>query len=167
MMMGGSKNAETIYRLVQKNHHHRRRLRPRAKTINTIRFASFDSKGRKDKTVTPSTVVLLRHGQSLWNKIPTFTGWCDVPLTDLGIEQAEGAALLMKDRGFDFDLVYSSELKRAYKTAEVVLETMNYPVPSNQIEPTKVWKLNERQYVNRTILCVTDIVPNYIVLYFT
>ena len=89
-----------------------------------------------------TTVVLLRHGQSLWNKIPTFTGWCDVPLTDVGIKQAEGAARLMKEKGFVFGSVYSSELKRAYETAEVVLKVMN-----ERIEPTKLWELNERQYV--------------------
>lgn len=66
-------------------------------------------------------------------------------MTDLGIEQAEGAARLLKEKGYDFDLVYSSELKRAYRTAEVVLETMN---DSTQIEPTKGWELNERQYVD-------------------
>ena len=89
-----------------------------------------------------TTVVLLRHGQSLWNKIPTFTGWCDVPLTDVGMRQAEGAARLMKEKGFVFGSVYSSELKRAYETAEVILKVMN-----ERIEPTKLWELNERQYV--------------------
>ena len=142
MMMNTSKGAETICRIARKNRSHRRRLRT-PKTFNATRFAS--SNGIFESDTTPSTVVLLRHGQSLWNKIPTFTGWCDVPLTDLGIEQAEGAAHLMKEKGYDFDLVYSSELKRAYRTAEVVLDIMN---DSTQIEPTKGWELNERQYVD-------------------
>ena len=141
-----SKGAETICRIVGRNQNHRRRLRA-TKSFHTTRFTSSHSIYESETTPPLSTVVLLRHGQSLWNKIPTFTGWCDVPLTDLGIEQAEGAARLMKEKGLDFDLVYSSELKRAYKSAEVVLETMNDSASSTQIKPTKVWELNERQYV--------------------
>jgi 2,3-bisphosphoglycerate-dependent phosphoglycerate mutase len=68
-------------------------------------------------------------------------------LTDVGIEQAEGAALLMKEKGFNFDLAYSSELIRAYKSAEVVLDVMNSTGSSAPMEPRKVWQLNERQYV--------------------
>ncbi len=149
MMIGGGKNAESIRRILLKQHGRQRRQRPLF-ILNANRYASFHSKSGSENTVPTSTVVLLRHGQSLWNKIPTFTGWCDVPLTDLGIEQAEGAAHLMKEKGFDFDLVYSSELQRAHKSAEVVLETMN----SNRIEPTKAWELNERQYVYTTIFCM-------------
>ena len=150
---------EIVRRIVQKTHQHRRRQR--SPTIfNVTRCASFHSKTGSGETSPPSTVVLLRHGQSLWNKIPTFTGWCDVPLTDLGIEQAEGAARLMKERGLNFDLVYSSELKRAYKSAEVVLETMNDPLSSRRIEPKKVWELNERQYVDRKAFCVFTIDNN-------
>lgn len=150
--MNISKGGETICRIVRKNHNHRRRPRI-PKPFNATRFASSHGILVSETTPLPSTVVLLRHGQSLWNKIPTFTGWCDVPLTDLGVEQAEGAARLMKEKGYDFDLVYSSELKRAYRTAEVVLETMNDPVPSRQIEPTKGWELNERQYVVDDLMC--------------
>ena len=61
------------------------------------------------------------------------------------IEQAEGAARLMKEKGFNFDLVYSSELKRAYQSAEVVLDILNDTSRSKSIEPMKVWELNERQ----------------------
>jgi len=142
-MMRGNKNAETIRCVIQKNH--RRRQYPTI--VNGTHCASYHSKQKSEKTSPPSTVVLLRHGQSLWNKIPTFTGWCDVPLTDLGIEQAEAAARLMKERCFNFDLVYSSELKRAYESAAIVLGILNDTAASASIEPTKVWELNERQYV--------------------
>jgi 2,3-bisphosphoglycerate-dependent phosphoglycerate mutase len=97
----------------------------------------------------PSTVVLLRHGQSLWNKIPTFTGWCDVPLTDVGIEQAKDAARVMKEKGLDFDMVYSSELRRAYESAEAVLDVLSGTTMSNSRKPIKLvkaWELNERHY---------------------
>lgn len=161
-MIGGSKNAESIRRVLLKQHGRLRRERSRF-MLNVNRYASFHSKNGSENTAPTSTVVLLRHGQSLWNKIPTFTGWCDVPLTDLGIEQAEGAARLMKERGYDFDLVYSSELQRAHKSAEVVLETMN----SNRIEPRKAWELNERQYVYRTIFCMSIIRNNQIIVSFT
>lgn len=143
-MIGGSKNAVSIRRMILKQHGRHRRERSRL-MLSADRCASFHSKSGSENMVAPSTVVLLRHGQSLWNKIPTFTGWCDVPLTDLGIEQAQGAARLMQEKGFDFDLVYSSELKRAYNSAEAVLDIMNDSTSSNQIEPRKAWQLNERQ----------------------
>ena len=165
MMIRGSKIAESIRRIIQKNHRHRRRRRQRSPTlIDETHSTSFHSEGGSGKTSPTSTVVLLRHGQSLWNKIPTFTGWCDVPLTDIGIEQAVGAAHLMKKKGLDFDLVYSSELQRAHKSAEVVLEIMNGSATSKQIEPTKVWELNERQYVYRMILCLTNIRNNDVIV---
>jgi 2,3-bisphosphoglycerate-dependent phosphoglycerate mutase len=89
-----------------------------------------------------SNVVLLRHGQSLWNQIPTFSGWCDVPLTELGTEQAKGAARVMKEMGFDFDLAYSSKLSRAHRTAEVVLKEMG----DDETPIRSAWQLNERHY---------------------
>ena len=142
MMIWASKNVAMLRRIVQQHH----RGSP---SIDIIRRASSLGK-RSPETPPPSTVVLLRHGQSLWNKIPTFSGWCDVPLTDLGIEQAKGAGRVMKEKGFDFDLVYSSELKRAYESAEAVLEVLGDTTTSattKPIEPTKTWELNERQYV--------------------
>ena len=153
-MMWGSKNAETIRRIIQKNYRRRRS----STIVNETHCAS---------TPPPSTVVLLRHGESLWNTIPTFTGWCDVPLTDHGIEQAEGAARLMKEKGFNFDLVYSSELKRAYQSAEVVLNILNDTARSKPIEPMKVGELNERQYVYSDDLKKSTISNNYIVLNLT
>jgi 2,3-bisphosphoglycerate-dependent phosphoglycerate mutase len=92
--------------------------------------------------ISSSKVVLLRHGQSIWNKIPTFSGWCDVPLTDAGIAQAEGAARVMKERALNFDLAFSSTLQRAYVSAEVVLETMG----DASTPIIQAWQLNERHY---------------------
>lgn len=95
-----------------------------------------------DRVQPSSNVVFLRHGQSIWNKIPTFSGWCDVPLTDLGLGQAKGAARVMKEKGMDFDMVYTSALSRAYRTGEVVLEEMG----DTETPIQKAWQLNERHY---------------------
>ena len=64
-------------------------------------------------------IVLLRHGESLWNKENRFTGWTDVDLTELGIQEANHAGDLLKDRGMAFDHAYTSYLKRAVKNAQL------------------------------------------------
>ncbi|MGI9493862.1 MAG: 2,3-diphosphoglycerate-dependent phosphoglycerate mutase, partial [Geminicoccaceae bacterium] len=87
-------------------------------------------------------LVLIRHGQSVWNKANLFTGWTDVDLTEQGVAEAETAAARLKDAGFDFDLCYTSLLTRAIKTLNIVLEGMDrlwLPVQ-------KDWRLNERHY---------------------
>ncbi|MCX6735099.1 MAG: 2,3-diphosphoglycerate-dependent phosphoglycerate mutase [Candidatus Peregrinibacteria bacterium] len=87
-------------------------------------------------------IVLLRHGESIWNKENRFTGWTDVELSEKGISEAHEAGKLLKKEGFNFDLVFTSVLKRANKTMEFVLEEMglqNLPVK-------KSWRLNERHY---------------------
>lgn len=87
-------------------------------------------------------VVLLRHGESQWNKENRFTGWTDVPLSEKGIEEAKKAGKLMKDAGFVFDVAYTSVLKRAIKTLWLALEEMDLmylPVHNS-------WRLNERHY---------------------
>ena len=87
-------------------------------------------------------IVLLRHGESVWNKENRFTGWTDVDLTDTGIAQAREAGRLLKDAGFQFDLAYASMLRRAIKTLWLTLETMDrmwIPVEHS-------WRLNERHY---------------------
>ena len=68
------------------------------------------------------TLILLRHGQSQWNKENRFTGWTDVPLSDEGMAEAANAATLLRDGGYTFDLAYTSVLKRAIKTLWIVLE---------------------------------------------
>eukprot|EP00536_Pseudo-nitzschia_multiseries_P011548 jgi/Psemu1/206126/e_gw1.400.19.1 len=148
-MIWGNKKVVPI-RWIAKVDHHRRRQRRRGYplTTNGIRYASSLGEYGSTKPAHSSTVVLLRHGQSLWNKIPTFTGWCDAPLTDLGMEQARGAARVMKEKGLTFDLVYASQLRRAYETAEAVLELFDETSrnSSKPLEPVTAWELNERHY---------------------
>ena len=88
-----------------------------------------------------SSVVLLRHGQSIWNKIPTFSGWCDVPLTPQGIAEAQGAGQLLSDRGYTFDVAFTSELQRAGETCREALQVLDPSVPI-----VENWQLNERHY---------------------
>lgn len=88
------------------------------------------------------TLVLLRHGQSLWNKENRFTGWTDVALTSKGIQEAIQAGQVLKREGFSFDVAYTSVLKRAIKTLWLVLEEMELM----WIPVFRSWKLNERHY---------------------
>ena len=86
--------------------------------------------------------VLLRHGESEWNKENRFTGWTDVPLSAKGLLEAQSAGKVLKEKGFVFDKAYTSVLKRAIKTLWCVLEEMDLmwiPVENS-------WKLNERHY---------------------
>jgi 2,3-bisphosphoglycerate-dependent phosphoglycerate mutase len=87
-------------------------------------------------------LVLLRHGESAWNKENRFTGWKDVDLTDKGIEEARAAGRLLVREGFDFDYCFTSVLKRAIRTLNFAREEMDrlwLPVE-------KDWRLNERHY---------------------
>jgi 2,3-bisphosphoglycerate-dependent phosphoglycerate mutase len=88
------------------------------------------------------TLVLLRHGESTWNKENRFTGWTDVPLSDQGVSEAIEAGRLLKKDGYVFDVAYTSVLKRAIKTLWIALEEMDQmwlPVIND-------WRLNERHY---------------------
>ncbi len=87
-------------------------------------------------------VVLLRHGESLWNKENRFTGWTDVDLSEKGVDEAMKAGDLMREKGFVFDKAYTSFLKRAIKTLNVVLDRMN----QDWIPVEKSWRLNEKHY---------------------
>ena len=87
-------------------------------------------------------LVLLRHGESQWNRENRFTGWKDVDLTDKGVEEARAAGRLLAREGFDFDFTFTSLLKRAIRTLNFALEEMDrlwLPVE-------KDWRLNERHY---------------------
>src|SRR5437660_8042391 len=87
-------------------------------------------------------IVLLRHGESVWNRENRFTGWADVGLTPQGIDEARQAAALLLNEGFAFDVAFTSVLKRAIKTLWTVLEEMDrmwIPVHHS-------WRLNERHY---------------------
>jgi 2,3-bisphosphoglycerate-dependent phosphoglycerate mutase len=88
------------------------------------------------------TVVLLRHGESTWNRENRFTGWVDVDLSEKGLEEAHAAGRLLKAEGFGFDVAYSSVLKRAIRTLWIVqdeLDLLWLPVHRS-------WRLNERHY---------------------
>ncbi|KUO59656.1 phosphoglyceromutase [bacterium BRH_c32] len=87
-------------------------------------------------------VVLLRHGESQWNKLNLFTGWTDVELSEQGLKEAKLAGELLKEGDYKFDIAYTSLLKRAIRTLNIVLEEMDLlwlPVVKN-------WRLNERHY---------------------
>jgi 2,3-bisphosphoglycerate-dependent phosphoglycerate mutase len=87
-------------------------------------------------------VVLLRHGESVWNLENRFTGWTDVDLTQRGVEEAKRAGEILKEAGFVFDCAYTSVLKRAIKTLWLALERMDLMwVPVHHS-----WRLNERHY---------------------
>ena len=87
-------------------------------------------------------LILLRHGESLWNKENRFTGWTDVELSDVGEKEARDAGKTLKSEGIDFDICFTSYLKRAVHTLNYVLaETDNDHLPV-----IKSWKLNERHY---------------------
>lgn len=87
-------------------------------------------------------IVLLRHGESTWNKENRFTGWTDVDLTEKGIAEAVRAGELLKEKGFRFEKAYTSYLKRAVKTLDCVLDHLN----QDWIPVEKSWRLNEKHY---------------------
>ena len=88
------------------------------------------------------TLVLVRHGQSVWNRDNRFTGWIDVGLTEKGIEEAKLAVQRMSKKGYRFDIAYTSVLRRAIHTLWLVLEGMDIL----WVPVKKHWRLNERQY---------------------
>ena len=87
-------------------------------------------------------MVLIRHGQSMWNKENRFTGWTDVDLTEQGVDEAREAGIILKKEGYTFDMAFTSVLKRAIRTLWIVLDQMDLmwiPVMNS-------WRLNERHY---------------------
>ena len=87
-------------------------------------------------------VVLLRHGESTWNRENRFTGWTDVDLSEKGVAEAEKAGLLLREEGFLFGHAYTSYLKRAVKTLGVVLDKLD----QDWVPVSKSWRLNEKHY---------------------
>ena len=87
-------------------------------------------------------LVMMRHGESAWNLENRFTGWTDVDLTPAGLAEARKAGRLMKEKGYTFDIAYTSLLKRAIKTLNVALEEMD----QLWLPTSKHWRLNERHY---------------------
>jgi len=87
-------------------------------------------------------LVLLRHGESTWNRENRFTGWTDVPLSEKGMQEAKEAGRLLREGGYTFDIAFTSVLKRAIKTLWIALEEMDLmwiPIQNS-------WRLNERHY---------------------
>ena len=93
------------------------------------------------KKKTSIKLVLVRHGESVWNKENKFTGWTDVDLSDNGIKEATEAGSLLRDKGYTFDIAYTSVLKRANHTLDIILKEMNINVPIKYD-----YRLNERHY---------------------
>ena len=87
-------------------------------------------------------LVLVRHGQSMWNLENRFTGWTDVELSEQGIKEAKEAGKILKEKGFNFDVAYTSVLKRANDTLKYILEELG----EENIPVKKSWRLNERHY---------------------
>lgn len=87
-------------------------------------------------------LVLVRHGESTWNRDNRFTGWTDVDLTERGVEEARAAAELLKEGGYDFDIVFTSVLKRAIRTKWLILDALD----RMWLPVQRSWRLNERHY---------------------
>ena len=86
-------------------------------------------------------LVLVRHGESIWNLENKFTGWTDVDLSEKGILEAHKAGIILKEKGYTFDIAYTSVLKRANRTLDIILKELNLDIPI-----CYSWKLNERHY---------------------
>ena len=97
--------------------------------------------GKRSRTVMKK-IVLLRHGESVWNRENRFTGWTDVDLSEKGVAEAVKAGETLRKEGFHFGRAYTSYLKRAVKTLDVVLDRMD----RDWIPVTKTWRLNEKHY---------------------
>ena len=87
-------------------------------------------------------LVLVRHGESVWNLENKFTGWTDVSLSENGVKEAHDAGKVLKDKGFSFDIAYTSVLKRANDTLDIILDELE----EKDIPIYKSWRLNERHY---------------------
>jgi 2,3-bisphosphoglycerate-dependent phosphoglycerate mutase len=102
-------------------------------------------------------LVLIRHGESTWNLENRFTGWTDVELTDTGVAQARAAGALLKAEGYDFDVAYTSVLKRAIWTLWHALDTLD----RTWLPVVKDWRLNERHYGGLQGLNKADMAKQY------
>ena len=89
-----------------------------------------------------ASLILVRHGQSIWNLQNRFTGWVDVDLSELGIREAQKSGELIKSLELDLNLYFTSYLKRAIKTLEIILKILK----KNNTNIIKAWELNERHY---------------------
>ena len=104
-----------------------------------------------------NNLILVRHGQSLWNKERRFTGWADVDLTNQGQKEAEYAAKLIRNLNLEFDAYFTSVQIRAIKTLDIILNILNKP----KAEINKAWELNERHYGSLTGLNKDEIIKKH------
>ena len=95
-----------------------------------------------------NNLILIRHGMSYWNKAKRFTGWADIDLHDEGKSEAKRAGQLVKDLQIEFDGYFTSQLKRAINSLNIILEVLG----KSNVEINKAWELNERHYGNLTSL---------------
>jgi len=102
-------------------------------------------------------LLLIRHGESVWNKENRFTGWTDVPLSEQGVAEAVKAGKVLKKQGFKFKVAYTSYLKRAIKTLWLILEEMD----QMWIPEIMSWRLNEKHYGNLQGLNKSETVEKY------
>ena len=104
-----------------------------------------------------SNLILVRHGQSIWNKERRFTGWADVGLTKQGKSEAKHAGQLIKELNIKFDAYFTSKLKRAANSLDIILKVLN----EENVQVNKTSKLNERNYGNLTSLNKDEIIKKY------
>ncbi len=104
-----------------------------------------------------NNLILIRHGQSLWNKERRFTGWADIDLTPQGKFEAEYAGNLIKDLNIQFDSYFTSELKRAINTLKIILKILN----KSEKKFNRAWELNERHYGDLTSLNKDEIIKKH------
>ena len=102
-------------------------------------------------------LILVRHGQSIWNKEKRFTGWADVELTEKGKLEAQKAGILIKDQKIKFDAYFTSRLKRASNSLEIILEVLN----KKNVSVTRSSSLNERHYGGLTSLNKDETVKKF------
>lgn len=107
----------------------------------------------KRSTVEPGTLILVRHGESEWNRNKTFTGWADPDLTDQGKREVEHAARLLMEGGYKIDVVFTSRLKRAIRSVWILLQEFN----EVYLPVFKSWRLNERMVSSCEFLPGTSI----------
>ncbi len=93
-------------------------------------------------TADTHTLVLIRHGESTWNRDNRFTGWTDVPLSEKGAAEARKAGRILREKGYAFDLAFTSVLQRAIQTLELVLQELG----QTGLSVRRSWRLNERHY---------------------
>ena len=104
-----------------------------------------------------NNLILVRHGQSLWNRERRFTGFVDIELTEDGKSEAEHAGRLIKKLNIELDAYFTSELKRAINSLNIILEILNKP----NVKINKAWELNERHYGELTGLNKDDTIKKY------